>query len=82
MKVFLDVTQCTLLYLYARSQTFRENMLLLNLGFVGPCIFTHTNESTNHMQQSTTGPPSVVQAPLNMFRATLCPSSRAYQLQQ
>jgi hypothetical protein len=47
MKAFLDVTQCTLLYLYARTQTFSENMLLPDFGFVGPCIFTHPNESTN-----------------------------------
>jgi len=26
-----------------------------NSGFVGPCIFTHSNESTNQLQQLITG---------------------------
>jgi hypothetical protein len=39
-------------------------------------------ESTNQMQQLITGLFLVVQTPLNMFRASLCPSSGAYQLQQ
>jgi len=26
-----------------------------SLGFVGPCIFTHSNEPTNEMQQLITG---------------------------
>ena len=34
------------------------------------------------MQQLITGLLFVVQIPLNMFRASLCPSSGAYQLQQ
>jgi hypothetical protein len=34
------------------------------------------------MQQLITGLLSVVYIPLNMFRASLCPSSGAYQLQQ
>jgi hypothetical protein len=34
------------------------------------------------MQQLITGLLLVVQIPLNMFRASLCPSSGAYQLQQ
>jgi len=31
IKAFLDVTQCTLVYLYARTQTFSKNVLLLIL---------------------------------------------------
>jgi len=27
----------------------------VNLGFVSPCIFTHSNETTNQMQQLITG---------------------------
>ena len=57
MKAFLDVTQRTLLYLYARTQTFSENMLLLNLGFIGPCIFAHSNESSNHVGRGRAGRP-------------------------
>jgi len=34
------------------NQVFRQQ---LTLGFVGPCIFTHSNESTNQMQQLITG---------------------------
>ena len=56
--------------------------ILSSLGFVCPCIFTHSNESTNQMQQLITGLLFVVCIPLNMFRASLCPSSGAYQLQQ
>jgi hypothetical protein len=52
------------------------------LGFVSLCIFTHSNESTNQMQQLITGLLLVVQIQLNMFRASLCPSSGASQLQQ
>jgi len=40
-----------------------------------------SNESTNQMQQLITGLLLVVQIPLNMFWAPLCPSSGAYQLQ-
>jgi branched-subunit amino acid transport protein len=54
----------------------------VNLGFVGPCIFTHSNESTNQMQQLIIGLLFVVYISFNMFRASLCPSSGAYQLQQ
>ena len=54
----------------------------MHLGFVGPCVLTHSIESTNQMQQLITGLLLVVQRPLNMFRVSLCPSSGAYQLQQ
>ena len=40
-----------------------------------------SNESTNQMQQLITGLLLVVQIPLNMFWASLCPSSGAYQQQ-
>jgi hypothetical protein len=40
-----------------------------------------SNESTNQMQQLITGLLLVIQIPLNMFWASLCPSSGAYQLQ-
>jgi hypothetical protein len=55
---------------------------MLTLGFIGRCIFTHSNESANYMQQLITGLLYVVYLPLNMFRASLCPSSETYQLQQ
>jgi hypothetical protein len=41
-----------------------------------------SNESTKQMQQLITGLLLVVQIQLNMFRASLCPSSGAHQLQQ
>jgi hypothetical protein len=41
-----------------------------------------SNESTSQMQQLITGLLLVVQIQLNMFRASLCPSSGAHQLQQ
>jgi hypothetical protein len=36
---------------------YKEDMRLcyINLGFVGPCIFTHSNESTKQMQKLVTG---------------------------
>jgi uncharacterized BrkB/YihY/UPF0761 family membrane protein len=43
---------------------------------------TISNESTNQMQQLITGLLFVVYIPFNMFRASLCSSSGAYQLQQ
>jgi len=48
----------------------------------GKNYFLNSNESTNKMQQLITGLLFVVWIPLNMFRASLCPSSGAYQLQQ
>ena len=45
-------------------------------------INSNSNESTNEMQQLITGLLFVVQIPLIMFRASLCPSSGSYQLQQ
>ena len=59
-----------------------KQTMFLGLGFIGPCNLTHSNESTNQMQQLITGLLFVVQIPLNMFRASLCTSLGAYQLQQ
>ena len=50
------------------------------LGFVVPCIFNHSNKTSNQLQQSIVKFYCfVVQTLLNMFRALLCPSSGASQ---
>jgi hypothetical protein len=47
----------------------------VNLGFVVPCIFNHSNKTPNQMQQSIVKfYYLVVQTLLNMFRALPCPS--------
>ena len=52
----------------------------MNLEFVVPCIFSHSNKTPNWMQQSLVKFYCfVVQTLLNMFRALLCPSSGARQ---
>ena len=42
----------------------------------------YSNESTNQMKQLITGLLLVVQIQLNLFRASSCPSSGTYKLQQ
>jgi len=42
----------TILYMVAMKIRKKYQM---NLGFVGPCSCTHSNKSTNHMQQLITG---------------------------
>jgi hypothetical protein len=63
---------------YTKYISHTADLVFLNLGFVGPCIFTHSSESNNQMQQLITGLLFVVEIPLNMFWASLCPSSGAY----
>jgi hypothetical protein len=48
-----------------------------NLGFVVPCIFKYSNKTTDQMHNQFIIYCFVAYTPLNMFRALLCPSSRA-----
>ena len=56
------------------------NYIHVFLGFVVPCIFSHSNKAPNQMQQSIVKFYCfVVQTLINTFRALLCPSSGARQ---
>jgi hypothetical protein len=52
------------------------------INFLSTIFATHSNESTNYMQQLITSLLLAVQIQLNMIRASLCPLSGDYQLQQ
>jgi hypothetical protein len=84
-KVESEVAKCYLLWHTRQdSSTVKCDSVLYTtqgLWFVGPFIFTHSNQSTNQMKQLITGLLLVVLIPLNMFRASLYPSSGAHQLQ-
>jgi len=57
-----------------------KRLFFLNLGFVAPCIFNHSNK--NNQLDATINRKIycfVVQTLLNMFRALHCPSSGARQ---
>jgi len=61
-------------------RTITEKFYTIFLGFVVPCIFSHSN--TNTQLDATTNRKIycfVVQTLLNMFRALLCPSSGSRQ---
>jgi hypothetical protein len=60
--------------------SFGSSFRMLNLRFVVPCVFNHSNKTPNKMQQLILKFYCfVVQTLLNMFRALQCPSSRAHE---
>ena len=64
---------------YFRLSSGASKLYLQNLGFVVPCIFSHSNKTPNQMQQSIVKCYCFVVQTLLNIRALQCPSSGARQ---